>query len=239
MTYIDPTEVHADVERAIERQEYEGGSESVCDVLLAVAPASSEYWYEVACELHRRQKFYESLDCWREAEKYLAASDEEPRYWYQDMIATLINAADQSGDSYFRHQALEACQRLITLDASEEALNYKLALMSDLNPDRDEILSLIEEIFDNGFSLKTDVKPWALGVENVDFIERYSDLAECYLWLDRPADAMRVWSKAIDKNKHDAKDLLSGAIFMLNWYADSRGFEDNSFLPEEFCRVAK
>ena len=28
MTYIDPTEVLADVERAIERQEYEGGSDS-------------------------------------------------------------------------------------------------------------------------------------------------------------------------------------------------------------------
>jgi tetratricopeptide (TPR) repeat protein len=239
MTYIDPSEALADVEHAIKRQEYEGGSESVCDILQAVAPASSEYWYEVACELHRRQKFYESLECWREAEKHLATSDEEPGYWYLDMIATLINAADQSGDLYFRHQALEACQRLITLDASEEALNYKLALISYLRPDRDEILSLIEEIFDSGFALKAEIRPWTLGVVNIDFIERYSDLAECYLWLDRPADAMRVWSKAIDKNKDEAKDLLSGAIFTLNWYADTRGFEDNSFLPEEFCRVAK
>jgi hypothetical protein len=38
MTYIDPNEVHADVERAIERHEYEGGSESVCDVLQAWPP---------------------------------------------------------------------------------------------------------------------------------------------------------------------------------------------------------
>jgi len=238
MTYIDPSEVLADVERAIERQEYEGGSESICDVLQAVAPASSEYWYEVACELHRRQKFYESLDCWREAEKYLATSDEEPRYWYQDMVTTLINAADQSGDSYFRFQALEACERLIVIDKSEEALNFHLSLISDIRPDRDQILALIEEIFDRDFELKAEINAPHLSDGKKDYIEDYSDLAECYLWLDRPADAMRIWSIAIGKNKNQAKDILAGSIFMLNWYADSRGYEDNSFLPEEFCRSA-
>lgn len=239
MTYIDPSDVLADLERAIERQEYEGSSEPICDVLQAVAPESCEYWYEVACELHRRAKFYEALDCWRKAEQYFVTSDDGPGYWYQDMVGTLINAADQSSDSYFREQALAACEKLISVDVCAEALNYKLALIKDLRPDRDEILSLIEEIFDKGFELTILVSPCDLGLGNFDHIKSYSELADCYLWLDRPADAMRVWSKSIEKNKHDRKKLLSNAIFMLNWYADSRGFEDASFLPEEFCRLDK
>ena len=155
------------------------------------------------------------------------------------MIATLINAADQSGDSYFRFQALDACERLIAVDMSEEALNFKLLLISDIRPDRDQILALIEEIFDRDFELKAEINALDLSDRNKDYIEEYSDLAECYLWLDRPADAMRIWSKAIGKSKKQAKDILAGAIFMLNWYADSRGFEDNSFLPEEFCRATE
>ena len=69
---------------------------TLSDVLQAVAPASSEYWYEVACELHRRQKFYELLDCWREAEKYLAtireAKDAVTYYWgLENPITASIN----------------------------------------------------------------------------------------------------------------------------------------------------
>lgn len=249
MTYINPENspegdpesesegVHADLERAIERQEYEGGIESICDVLQAVAPASCEYWYEVACELHRREKFYDSLDCWREAEKYLAKSEEDPRYWYQDMVRTLINSSDQTGDSYFRQQALEACERLIVVEASEEALNYKLELLLDLHADRDEVLSLLERIFDEGYEPGLEVDPDRLGIENVDCIESFSDLAECYLWLDQPAEALRIWSKVIAKNKIEATDKLCSAIYMLNWYADSKGFDDGSFLPGEFGRI--
>jgi hypothetical protein len=117
-------------------------------------------------------------------------------------------------------------------------LNFKLSLISEIRPDRDQILLLIEEIYDRGFELKAEVNPRALSEEHVQYIECFTDLAECYLWLDRPADAMRIWSKAIGKNKNDANALLASAIFTLNWYADSKGFEDNSFLPEEFCRSA-
>lgn len=236
MTRTDPTKVRFDIERAIERQAYQGGRESISEILQAVASATSEYWHEVACELHRRQMFYDSLDCWREAEKLFVSNNEEPPYWFQDMIPTLMNAADQTGDSYFKQKALEACQRLITINASEVALNYKLALINDLCPDRDEILSLIEEIFDRGFVLKVDIILRNLKIEKIDTIRDYSDLAECYLWLDRASDALRVWSKAIAKNKNDTKELLSGAILVLNWYAESRGFDDSSYLPENLSR---
>lgn len=237
MTYINPEDVLADVDRAIERQEYEGGSESLCDVLQAVAPESCDYWYEVACELHRRERFYESLDCWREAEKYLSKSDNEPRDWYEDMISTLINASNQSGDAYFKQQALLACDRLIATDECELALNYKLQLILDLHFELNTVLTLIEKIFDGGFALNTDVRPWSLGIKNVDSIDSYSELAKCFLWSDRPADAMRIWSKSIEKNKKDANEQLCSAIFMLNWYADSKGFDDGDFLPEEFGRL--
>ena len=128
MTTITPEEIHAEVARAIERQEYNGGRESLFNVLQAAAPNSCDYWYEVACELHRREKFYDSLVCWFEAEKYIGNCTREPLDWYEDMISTLMNATDQSEDEYFREEALSACDRLIVLDPSEDALNYVLEL---------------------------------------------------------------------------------------------------------------
>ncbi len=71
MSNINPEEVHNDIDRAIERQEYSAGSESICEILQPIAGETLEYWYEAACELHRREKFYEAFNCWEKAEKLI------------------------------------------------------------------------------------------------------------------------------------------------------------------------
>lgn len=174
--------VQADVERAIERQEHAGGRGSICDFLQTVGVSDSGYWREVACELHSLEKFYDSLDCWREGEKYFSSNKDEVRYFYLDMIRTLINATDQTGDEYFKQQASIACERLICIDVSEESLNFKLELIQQSVENKNEILLLIEQIFDNGFDLNVTVNPSRLGIPNLDYIESKIELAECYLW---------------------------------------------------------
>jgi hypothetical protein len=222
--------VQADVERAIERQEYEGGRGSICDFLQTVGISDSEYWREVACELHRHEKFYDSLDCWREGEKYFSSNKDEVRYFYLDMIRTLINATDQTDDEYFKQQASNTCERLIGIDVSEESLNFKLELIQQTIENKNEILLLIEKIFDNGFDLNVTVNPSRLGIPNLDYIESKIELAECYLWSNQISEAFRIWTKVMQEADTKTSDHLCGVIYMLNWYA-SENFEQENFLP--------
>lgn len=230
MIHIDPKEVQSDVEQALERQEHEGGRQSIFDILKLVAPSSCDYWYEVACELHRRGKIYESLECWHQAEKYLPSSRKEPYDWYLDMARTLMNASAQSGDSFLYQKALDACNKLIALNADEEALNLKLELIQEMNCSRKEVFSLVEEILDRDFCITSTIDRKVTGENAFDRLEDYFDLARYYLWLDQPSDAFRVWSKLIEKKKTEATPILRDAIYTLVLYANSKGLD----LPELF-----
>ena len=224
--------IEADVARAIERQDYEGGRGSICDFLQAVGLSDSDYWRGVACELHRNEKFYDSLDCWREGEKYFSNNKDEVRYFYLDMIRTLINATDQTGEEYFKQQAANACERLVCIDVSEESLNFKLELIDQTVERKNEILFLVEQIFDNSFDLTVTVNPYRLGIPKVESIESYIELAECYLWSNEIADAFRIWTKVMKEAGNQTNEHLCSAIYMLNWYA-SENFELEKFLPSE------
>lgn len=180
--------------------------------------------------------FYESLDCWWEAEKYFVEGDAESEFQYQDMIQTLIDAACQTEDDYFNQQALEACEKFLMRETCPDVLNWKLGLLEDLKAGRAEVLSVVEQILDNDYELEVEVDLARFGIHNVDSIENYCDLAESYLWLDELSEALRIWSKAVGHAK-DEKDLLCSVIFTLNWYADERGFDQDTFLPSMFERV--
>jgi tetratricopeptide (TPR) repeat protein len=236
MSYPDSDERLADLERAIERYEYSGRRESVRDILNTTAPKSSNYWYEIACELHRREMFYEALDCWWEAEKSIEDGDEESEFSYQDMIQTLIDAACQTEDDYFNQQALNACEKSLAREVCGDVLNWKLGLLQDLRAGRNEVLSVVEQILDEGCELVVEVDLSSFGINDVDSIEDYGDLAECYLELDEPSEALRIWSKAI-KCAKDKNEMLSSVICTLNWYAEERGFDQDAFLPSIFERV--
>jgi hypothetical protein len=240
MTNMNQPDVYADVAKAIERQDYEGGRETVRDILQATAPNSCQYWSEAACELHRHEKFYEALDCWKEAEKHFAASNDLDDYWCQDYIRTLINATDQTGDRYFTEQALYACERITEKIPSEDLLNYKLELLQIVKPSKEAVLDLIEQMLDRGYEVRRKIYVNKLGLEcpyPMDEIESYSDLAELYLWNNKVSEALRIWAKAVTADKSVAREKIASAIFMLVWYADKNGFDEAAYLPEEFGRI--
>jgi tetratricopeptide (TPR) repeat protein len=223
MIFIRPEEVQADLKRAIERQYYEGGGETLTEILRATAPACREYWVEAACELHRRCKFYEALDCWREAEKFFTAGNTVFEFCYQDMVMTLINAFYQTRDSNFLHEALDACERLLMLDAKRDTNSYSYIydILQDFGFTLEQLLGLIERVLDQG------VKFRGLRVDNFGLYGRqeilsYADIAECHLCLNRPQDALRVWSRAIQMNEVKSQEILRGVISALNAFLAER-----------------
>lgn len=224
-------DVAADVERAIDKQA-SGSGDSVFDMLQISAPNSSQYWLYVANELHRREMFYEQLDCWREGEKHLDSNDFD--FWYQDKISTLINAYEQTDDKYFGELALAAADKLIETNESS-ALNAKLMLIQLLKPNRDVVLELIEHILDKDYSVEVELDCKKFGINpgyELDKIHGYSDLAECYLWIGDISEAIRIWAKAVKNDTTD--EALCSAIFWLVNHVDSKKIEPIKYLPEEF-----
>lgn len=232
MEDFDVADVIADVERALDRQA--GGSgDSVFNVLHLSAPNSSKYWLYVADELHSREMFYEELDCLREGEKHLHSDDFEA--WYEEKISTLINAYEQTDDKYFGELALAAADKLIATNESESALNAKLRLVQLLKPDRDVVLELIEHILDKDYSVEVELDCKKFGINagyELDKINGYSDLAECYLWIGDISEAMRIWAKAVKNDTTD--EALCSAIFWLVNHVDTKKIEPSKYLPEEF-----
>lgn len=233
---ISQIQIANDVRFAIQRQETQGTSESIFEILQAVGARNFEYWYLAACELHRRKMFYEELDCLQLAEEFIDASDENSNNLYRDIIFTLENAGDQTKDGYFRQKAIEIVDRLCSEYYSETDLNFKLEMLIHLESDINKVLSCIEEIFDNGLKIKIKIYPDRLGIANIDGIDEFSDLAECYLWLNQPAEAFRIWHKFFKLKGEDFHQGLCKATYLLNWYADTKGYDDESFLSVGFER---
>ena len=238
MTNINPEDIHYDIDKAIERQEYSAGSESVCEILQSIAGEKCEYWYEAACELHRREKFYEALDCWREAEKYIEQLDDEVSFWYEDMIRTLINSADQSGDIYFYQQALDTCIRACKIDESEDIWNFRLQLEIQLQLDIEKISTYIEQMLDKGFDVE-GVNGYLLGNGYVEQVNNYEKLAQCYLERKDVGEALRIWTKAVKGDTSKNSQILSNAIYWLLRYADENNLDINEYLPENFDKISQ
>jgi hypothetical protein len=225
-----------DVKFAIQRQEAQGASESIRNILQGVAASNFEYWYSIACELNKRKMFYEGLDCLQIAEEFIDTADENSNDLYRDIIYTLDNSAYQTKDAYFTNQALEIADRLCTRHYSEIDLNFKLEMLIYLESDINKLLICIEELFDRGFGIKINIEPRSLGIKNVDGITKFSDLAECYLWLNKPDEAFRIWHKLLKLKKNGFDKDLCNFIYLLNWYADEKGYDDESFLSLGFER---
>jgi tetratricopeptide (TPR) repeat protein len=237
MRELNQKTINAILNQAIKRQEFSGGLEKISDILKSTECESQEYWCEFADELHRREKFYDSLDCWREAEKYIKnwnIDDEEA--WYLLKIRSLINAASQTSDSYFDEMALLDCEKLLAKNINEKLLNIKLQILIDLDTSIDILLPLIELILDEGFKPDFCFES-STSSKIISDIENYSELAECYLLLNQPSEAFRVWAKAIKNDKSKENICLTNAIFSLVSYADHNGFDDQSFLSSSFMRI--
>jgi hypothetical protein len=57
------------------------------------------------------------------------------------------------------------------------------------------------------------------------------------MWLNQPDEAFRIWAKLLKLEGKNFDKKLCNAIYILNWYADARNYEDESFLSEGFGRV--
>lgn len=237
MTHLIQEQIIKDVQFAIQRQAHQGKSESVCKILEAIAFSNFEYWYGVACELHSQKMFYEAFDCLQVAESYIDPSDDDSNDLYREVIYTLVNAADQTGDEYFIQQAIVIIEKLGTRYYSEDDLNFKLEMLIYLKSGINRVLICIEDIFDQGFEIKIELDPLSLGINNIDGITDFSDLAESYMWLNQPDEAFRIWSKLLKLNGKDFDKKLCNAIYILNWYADTRNYHDESFLSVGFGRL--
>ena len=236
MASIKLEDVHDDIAKAIERQEYSAGSESVCEILQSTAQKESKYWREAAHELHRRQKFYEALDCWKEGEKYIYQGKAELSYWYEDMVRTLNNATDQSGDIYFCQQALETCIRVCKLNESEEIWNIRLQLEIQLQFDIEKILTYIEHMLDKGFCVE-GVSGCLLGNGYIEQVHNYEELAQCYLVRKDVGEALRIWAKAIKNDKSKTNQILCNTTYWLIIHADKNDLNIDDYLPDNFKKI--
>lgn len=237
MTHFIQEQIIKDVQFAIQRQAQQGNRDSVCKILEAVALSNFEYWYGVACELHSQKMFYDAFDCLQIAEKYIDPADDDSNDLYREVIYTLENAADQTGDSYFVQYAIALVERFSTSYKSESNLNNKLEILIYLNSGINKVLLCIEEILDKGFKIKANLALDNWGIQNMDGIANFSELAEAYMWLDQPDEAFRIWSKLLKLEGKDYEKKLCNAIHNLNWYADARGYDDESFLSYGFGRL--
>ena len=86
------------------------------DFLVPKGRPSFGYWQKVAKELHRRELFYLSVDCWLECEKYI--DDDHLSYVYSEMVASMVSAGDY-------HEALGACNRLLKIKNDPIIASFK------------------------------------------------------------------------------------------------------------------
>lgn len=230
--------INAILIQAIKRHEFSGGLDRISEILKSTACESHGYWDKFAIELHRREKFYDSLDCWREAEKYVGnLNNDDVSTWHLHKIRSLMNAASQTSDSYFNEMALIDCEKLIAVNSNEESLNVKLQLLINLDATTDILLPLLELILDQGFKPDFYYNLSSTSSKIIKGIKNYSDLAESYLWLNQTSEAFRIWAKAIKNDKSKENICLTRAIFSLVSYADHSGFDDESFLSSSFMRI--
>lgn len=235
MTKINLEDVHADIDKATERQEYSAGKESVCEILRSIAGEKCDYWHKAACELHSREKFYEALDCWQEAEKYIEQLNDEVAFLYEDMVRTLINAAEQSGDTYFYQQALKASIRACEINESEDIWSLRLQLTIQLRLDIEKF-STLECMLDKGFDVE-GINGDLLGNGYVEQVNNYDELAQCYLERKDVGEALRIWAKAVKDDTSKDSQILCNAIYWLLKHADKNNLDINDYLPENFEKI--
>ena len=236
MPYFNAEKIKSDVRQALQSQAYGGGAESIFDAIQNTAIPSTDYWRAVACELHSLEQFHEALDCWNEAERHLEKTSAESQSFFADKIDTLLNAFARTNDLYFKEQALLTCERLISIAPCEEAWNRMLELIQDLRPERKEVLELVEKMLDDGHEIDCYIKLEKIGISWVnEKVDSYTDLAEIYIAADDPAEALRIWSKAVKSDK--SRKSLSNAIFWLLRYAIEEKLDESEYLPEEFERI--
>ena len=237
MSYFDPKTVHADIDRAVKRQAIQVGYQTIFSILQIFSTSTYSYWYEAACELHRLEKYYEALDCWLEAEKYISQIKKSSiNIWYQDMVRTLINATDQSGDNFFEEQALQACIRACEFDDSEEIWNERVRLEARYERNTEKILLNLEYMLDKGYAIE-GVSGHLLGIAYTDEVNSFDYVAQCYLERGNVSEALRIWSKAVKKDDSKNQIITCNVVYWLVRHADIKGLDLYECLPDNFVRV--
>jgi len=231
---MQPDDIETIVDNAIERQEFSAGRESVFEVLRTTAPNRTEYWVDIANELHSRNLFYDALDCWIEAEKHLV-SDDGVEEFYSDMSRTLDNAYDQTNDIFFKERALHALKRSHEIKPESHHAKQIINMYVQLGKPAEEIRRLIENAFEyqdefkNGLELPRNV----LGKDYWgDDIYTLNDLAEVYLWENNLEEAFRIWSKCVSDLKGSDKRPFTKAVFAMVSYAQDKKMPVEEYLPD-------
>lgn len=231
MSNINSKTISKEIEMAYERQFEQGHRESICEILESVAGNSFYFWKEFASELHRQKKFNDAFECWCKAELYFDEDKLEKFDWYLDAVLTLIDSSKYTDAPFFWTEALEICSKLRAMGFDQDVWNLTIELLIYLKSEPIHILKFIEEIFIEGSRLTAYVPPASLGLKNIDYVESLSGVAEYYLELDQPSEALRVWGLAVKNNSENFRDELCNAIYMLNQYALKKGFSYEEFGP--------
>jgi tetratricopeptide (TPR) repeat protein len=231
---MQPVDIETIVDNAIDRQEFSAGRESVFEVLRTTAPNRTDYWVDIANELHSRNRFYDALDCWIEAEKHLV-SDDDVEEFYSDMSRTLDNAYDQTDDIFFKERALRALKRSHEIKPSSHHAKQIIKMNIQIGKPVEEIRRLVENAFEyqdefkNGLELPRNV----LGKDYWgDDIYTISDLAEVYLWENNLGEAFRIWSKCVTDMNDKKMGSFTRSIFAMVSYAQDKKLPVDDYLPD-------
>ena len=231
--------VKKDLKFALERKQQAISSETIPEILRNSSPNHPDYWELLAHELLRQEQFNDSLDCWLEAEKYIAVADDEHHYFYQDMISTLSSTTNVSFNRYFCDIAINICKKLIETDPTESGLNLVLELLQSIGHPVELILSTIDRILDNAFEVKVHIDPAELGLPEYASpeISGYKSLADWHLWLGNFGEAFRCWSRVLKSTTDEESNELCEVIYSLLWFAVENGLNEAKFLPDEFEKI--
>lgn len=96
--YYSDEEIDDLVESTLLKRDSMNSSISIPEMLELSAPKNAEYWREVACGLHRKERHYDAFDCWKVALKYNEPID---KYFLRDMALTLQEIGRNLNDSFF------------------------------------------------------------------------------------------------------------------------------------------
>jgi tetratricopeptide (TPR) repeat protein len=232
---MQPVNIETIVDNAIERQEFSAGRESVFEVLRTTAPNRTDYWVEIANELHSRNLFYDALDCWIEAEKHLVGDDDIEEF-YSDMSRTLDNAFDQTNDIFFKERALHALKRSHEIKPGSHHAKQIIKMYVQLGKPVEAIRRLVESAFEYQDEFKSGLElPRSVLGENYwgDDIYTLNDLAELYLWENNLGEAFRIWAKCVSELSETDKKPFTKAIFALISYAQDKKLPVEEYLPDD------
>lgn len=232
---MQPDDIITIVDNAIDRQEFSAGRETVFEIISTTAPNRTEYWVEIANELHSRNRFYDALDCWIEAEKHLGGHEDIDDF-YSDMSRTLDNAYAQTDDTFFRERALYALKRSHEIKPNALHVKQIIRMYVELGKPVEQIRRLIENAFEyqDEFKGGLEIPSNVLGSSYWgDDIYTLNDLAEVYLWENNLGEAFRIWSKCVSNLDDKQMRPLTKAIFSLVSYAQDKKLHVDEYLPDD------